>query len=256
MTREIHESSSWTRGRFLGVVGVLFVLQAGLLFLFGSRSVPQPRLPPPSVHFRSLGAAVDEAQLMRDYFVGDPAVFPLPNQHGFSGRGWLNQQPLKYQSEIQLEPPAWLALDTARLGTNFPTLPSGTEAILPDLNDQLARHEEPLPIFLAPENIATQSIFRLENVLTDRLVGAGPVLGTWPSPQLLTNSTVQIAVNPVGEVVAARLVGRSGSSDADTDALAKARALRFRPSRSSGTIWGEAVFQWQTTEPAAADPRK
>jgi hypothetical protein len=256
MMSAIHESSSWTRGRFLGVAGVLFVLQVGLLFLFGSRSSPQTLLPPPSVHFRSLGAAVDEAQLMRDYFVGDPAVFPLPNQHGFSGRGWLNQQPLRYQSEIQLEPPAWLTLDTSRLGTNFPALPSGDESILRGLADQLARREEPLPAFLAPENIATQSIFRLEDGLSDRLLGGVPVLGAWPSPQLLTNSTVQIAVDHFGEVVAARLVGRSGLGEADTDALAKARALRFRPSPSSETIWGEAVFQWQTTEPAGADPPK
>jgi hypothetical protein len=256
MNNAIHDPSSWTRGRFLGVVGVLFVLQVGLLFLFGDRSEPQPQLSSPSVRFRSLGASVSEDELMRQSFVGDPAVFPLPNRHGFSGRGWLNRQPSKYQSEIQLEPPQWLALDTVLLGTNFPVMPSGPEAILPGLTAQLARHEEPLPTFLPPEIISTQSIFRLDGGLSDRILGAAPVLSTWPSAQLLTNSTVQIAVDPTGEVVATRLETRCGAADADADALTKARALRFRPSPSAGTQWGEAVFQWQTTEPAAADPPK
>jgi hypothetical protein len=203
-----------------------------------------------------LGASVTEDQLMRQYFVGDPAVFPLPNPHGFSGRGWMDQQPLAYQPESQLEPPGWLLLNTARLGTNFPILPQSSEPILLDLAQQRARREEPLPLFLAPEMIATQSVFRLEGGLSDRLLGAAPVLISWPSAQLLTNSTVQIAVNPSGDVVAARLNARSGWEAADADALAKARALRFRPSSSAVLQWGEAVFQWQTIELAGAGPLK
>jgi hypothetical protein len=256
MKSAIQERSSWTRGRFLGVVGVLLVLQAGLIFLFGDHSRPQPQLPPRSVRFRALGASVSEDQLMRQYFVGNPAVFPLPNPHGFSGRSWMDQRPLAYQSEKQLEPPDWLPLDAALLGTNFPVLPPGYQAILLDLVEQPARHDEALPLFLAPETVATQSVFRLEGGLNDRLLGAAPVLSRWPSPQLLTNSTVQIAVDPAGEVVVTRLKARSGWDQADADALAKARALRFRPSPSAGTRWGEAIFQWQTIEPAGASPPK
>jgi len=252
----IHDPCAWTRKRFLGVVSVLFVLQIGLLFLFGSRSALQQQVSSPSIRFRSLGASVSEDELMRQSFVGDPAVFPLPNYHGFSGRGWLNQQALKYRSEIQLEPPNWLGLDTSRLGTNFQFLPSGSEAILPGPVERLAHSEEPRPAFLAPESIATQSVFRLNGDLGERLLGAVPTLSSWPSPQLLTNSTVQIAVDPAGEVVAARLETRCGLPEADADALAKARNLRFRPSPTAGAIWGEAIFQWQTTEPAGAGPPK
>jgi hypothetical protein len=250
------ECSLWTRGRFFGVVGVLIVLQIGLLFLFGDRSRPKTGLSPSSVHFRDLGASVKEDQLLREYFVGDPAVFPLANRHGFSGRGWMDQRPVEFQSENQLEPPIWLSNDTARLGTNFPVLPSGSEPILSGLAEQQDRRDEPQPAFLAPEMIATQSVFRLEGGFSRRLLGAPPVLGYWPSPQLLTNSTVQIAVDSAGEVIATRLDARCGSAEADADALAKARALRFRPSPSAGTRWGEAVFQWHTIEPAGASPPK
>jgi hypothetical protein len=256
MKGALKECSYWTRGRFLGVAGVLFVLQAGLIFLCGDRSQPQPPLSPRSVRFRDLGASVSEDQLMRQYFVGNPAVFPLPNPHGFSGRAWLDQKPLEYQSESPLEPPDWLKLDTDRLANNIPLLPPGFQPVLLDLAEQQARHHEPLPHFLAPEMIATQSVFRLEGGLNNRFLGAPPALKSWPSPLLLTNSAVQIAVSPAGEVVVARLDARSGWDDADADALAKARALRFRPAPSAGTRWGEAVFQWQTIEAAGARPLK
>ncbi len=256
MKSAIQEGASWTRGRFLGVVGVLFVLQAGLLFLFGDRSGPRPNLPASSIHFRALGASVSEDQLMRHYFVGDPAVFPLPNPHGFSGRSWLAQRPLAYQAENQLEPPSWLPLDPARLGANFPVLPPGDEPLPLELAQESARPEAPLPLFLAPELIATQSVFRLEGGLSDRLLGAAPELTNWPSPQVLTNTTVGIAVNSAGEVIVTRLKASCGWDSADADALAKARALRFRPSPLAGTRWGEVIFQWQTTEPASVGPPK
>jgi TonB family protein len=69
---------------------------------------------------------------------------------------------------------------------------------------------------------------------------------------LLTNSVVQLAVDSTGEVIAARLEGSCGLSEADAEAVAKARALRFRPLPSAGTKWAKAIFQWQTIEPASA----
>jgi hypothetical protein len=247
--------SSWTRGRFLGVAGVLLVLQASLIFLFGNRSFPRPPSSAPSIRVRALGASFRGDELARQFFAADPAVFLLPNHHGFSGRGWLDQRPMEYTNEIQLEPSNCLDFATAaRLGTNVPSLPDGFEAIPAALAAQPARHEEPLPGFLAPEIISFQSVFRLEGSLRDRLWGAEPVLRAWPSAKILTNSSVQIAVNPAGEVVATRLDERCGLAEADAMAVAHTRALRFRPAPSTATQWGEAVFQWQTTEPAAAGP--
>ena len=256
MKNMLQQDSSWTRGRFLGVMGALFVLQAGLIFLFGEHSRPQPPWSAPPVAFRALEASFNEDQLLQRFFVGDPAVFSLPNRHGFSGRGWLNQRSLKYQPENQLEPPKWLSLDTALLGTNFPVPRASSEPIPMGLTEQQARHEEPPPDLLAPEIIPTNSVFRLEGGLSGRLLGAGPSLRAQPSERPLTHSVVQIAVDRDGEVVAARLDAACGSTEADAEAVAKARALRFRAAPTGGTQWGEAVFQWQTTEPAGAGPPK
>ena len=239
-------------------MGALFVLQAALIVLFGQRSRPQPQplFSAPTIHFRALDTAVEEDDLLREHFVADPAVFSLPNSHGFSGRGWLDQRPLEYRPENQLEPAKWLSLDATLLGTNFPVSQAGSGPVPSGLAEQQARHEEPPPDFLAPEIIPTQSVFRLTGGPSDRLLGAGPSLRPQASEKLLTNSVVQIAVDPAGEVIAARLESSCGLPGADADAVAKARALRFRPAPSAGTEWGEAIFQWQTIEPAAAGPPK
>jgi hypothetical protein len=254
MRTPLQDGSSWTRGGFLAAVGVLFALQAGLILLFGDRSLPSPPRVVPTARFRALVTPVDGPELLRLFFVSDPAVFPLPNPRGFSGRAWLNQRPPAFQSEVQLEPPCWLTLDTTGLGTNFPALPMEYAAIRPELVQQQALHVEPLPVFLAPETVPTQSVFRLEGQMEGSLLGQPLQLHAWPSPQLLSNSVVQIAVDPAGAVLAARLECRSGSVDADAEAVALARALRFTPRLAARTRWGEAVFQWQTTEPPAADP--
>jgi hypothetical protein len=268
----------WSRGRFLSIVGVLFVVQVGLILLFSDRSRLLPPLSAPSVRYRAMGASVGEDQLIRQFFVGDPAVFPLPNPHGFSGQGWLSARPSTYKEEIQLEPQLWLDLDSnrlrsdfpvlpisvlqfmsgvvARLGTNFPALPAGSSPNFSGLAEQRTRREEPWPVFLASEIVPAQSVFRLEGGLNDRLLGGVPALRSWPSEKLLANSVVQIAVDSVGEVIATKLGASCGLAEADTEAVATARALRFRPTPSAGTQWGEAIFQWQTTEPPTANPLK
>jgi TonB family protein len=252
MKTSLQDGLCWTRGRFLAVAGVLFALQAGLILLFGDRSLPSSPPPAPSTRFHALGRSVGEQDLLRLFFVSDPAAFPLPNAQGFSGRAWLNQLPPAYQSEVQLEPPSWLSLDTARLGTNFPAPPLHLAALSPDLARQQTFRLEPLPVFLAPEIVPTQSLFRLEGELEGCLRGRPLQLRSWSSSQLLSNSVVQIAVDPAGAVLAARLDTRSGSAEADAEAVALARALRFTPGLAGRTRWGRAVFQWQTTEPAAA----
>jgi hypothetical protein len=256
MKSRIKPSPSRPQERFLAVAGVLFVLQAGLIFLFGDHSRPQQPPAGPSVRFRAFSAPMSEDQLLEQFFAGDPAVFPLPNVHGFSGRGWLNQPPITCQPENQLEPPAWLNLDASRLAANFPALPSNPEPFASALGEQQARHLEPWPVFLPPETISIQSVFRLEGGLVDRLLGAPPSLLVWTNAQPLRKTVVQIAVNPAGEIIAARLNELSDLAEADADALAKARNLRFSPRATRVTQWGEAVFQWQTTAPAAPGPLK
>jgi hypothetical protein len=246
-------NSVWTRGRFFMIVAALFALQIGLIALFGARvsaSLPAPSLP---TRFRAIRSVMSQEELMRFFFVSDPAVFPLPSGHGFSGRAWMNQPPAQYQAAQQLDAPLWLALDSSKLGAGSALL-SETEGPAPlKFSARQNPRLEPLPVFLSPQIVPTQSVFRIEGELAKRFLGPAPLLHAWPSPstKLLTNTVVQIAANRTGDILTARLMTRCGSPDADADALAKAWSLRFRASADGRIQWAQAVFDWQTTFPVA-----
>jgi TonB family protein len=248
------ESSGWTRGRFWRVVGVLCIVQAGLILLLAGREHRPFRMAPAPGHFRLLGRPLTADQLSKTFFAIDPTVFPLPSLHGFSERAWLRLPARQFEAPGETEAPAWLTLDPARLGTDFPPLNRAKSALPFGLTDQRGPELEPWPVFLTPEPVRTQSLFELQGELAGRQLNAPAGMRAWPSAQLLAKSVVQIAVDSAGQVIAARLLARSGSAEADSNALDLARRLRFRPVPSPTPVWGKAVFEWQTVEPTNAGP--
>ncbi len=252
MNDPAQEFSVWTRGRLLAVMGGFFALQVGLIALFGARMMKPVAAAPPSTRFQTVGLLTHE-QLRSLFFASDPTVFPLPSPHGFSGRAWMDQPPAQFHPSNELKAPLWLALDATRLGTSSAILNDTDENMPLKLAPVQIRQLEPLPVFLSPQIVPTQSVFRIEGGLAQRLASPAPTLQTWPSAtrKLLTNTVVQIAVNGAGDVLAARLLTRCGLAEADADAVAKAQALRFRPLTDAPTLWAKAVFHWQTTFPSA-----
>jgi hypothetical protein len=252
MNHPLPAPRAWTRRRFWAVTVILFVLQGGLLFLFASRNDAVMTHSVQPCYFRLIGTPLTAGQLTRMFFAVDPTVFPLPSRHGFSDRAWLGQPPPQFEVPNETEGPAWLALDPARLGTNFPHLnrPRHGLPVAPatEGNPQV----EPWPAFMSPEEFRSQSAFEIVGELAARQLNAPAGLPPETNAQLLSNSVVQIAVDGAGQVVAARLLERSGSVNADLDALHGAQNLRFRPASSPAPVWGEAIFEWQTVAPANA----
>ena len=202
------ETGGWTQWRFLVVAGVLFVLQVALILAFGDRAGRAVAAGEPGIRFSALDATVTEEKLWSVCLAGDPAVFAWPGVRGFSGRGWLSQRPPSYTPTNRLEAPVWLDLNLANLG-NIPAAVTSSPTLLPlALEDRGSMSLEPLPIYLPAE----------------------------------------VAVNRVGDIVAHRLVVRSGSPKADAAALIAAKGLRFERSASGMTDWGRAVFEWRTSE--------
>jgi hypothetical protein len=71
---------------------------------------------------------------------------------------------------------------------------------------------------------------------------------------LLTNSTVQLAVDDQGFTFSTRLLGTSGLAAADKYALELAGQARFERIAAEGKnqrafTWGKIIFQWQTLQP-------
>jgi hypothetical protein len=249
--------AGWTRRRFWAVVGVFCVAQAGLIMLFAERGNEGAPLTHGPADFHLMAPQLSAAELTKTFFATDPIVFALPSLHGFSGRAWLELPPPQSEMPIETGKPEWLALDMPRLGTSFPTLEQAKSPLPFSLAGLRSPELEPWPAFLAPEVVKTRSGFEMKGELSRRLINKPAALPSWPSDQLLAKSVVEIAVDSSGRVVATRLqTPRWGwrSAEADASALEMARRLRFRPVASPGPAWGEAVFQWQTTEPTNTSP--
>jgi hypothetical protein len=254
MNAAAEELSGWTQRRFWWVVMALCVVQAGLITLFGEREHGITRPVRGPGHFRLLGNDLTADQLSKIFFATDPTVFTLPSLHGFSERAWLHLPEQTYEAPGEKEAPACLALDASRLGEDISPL-TRAESFLPfSLADQRGPELEPWPVFLAPETLRTQSRFEIQGELAGRQLDAPADLPSWPSPQLLTNSVVQIAVDSAGQVIASRLLTRSRLAEADSKALELTRRLRFKPVASPVPVWGKAVFEWQTLEPTNTAP--
>lgn len=252
-----HQASPgrWSRGQWLGGAALVCVLQLALLFWLGdAKSKPQsPSSPAPQLRLVGEGAG-DLLALM------DPTLFAVPHRRGFSGPGWLEVQPRKFEPFVWSNPPGWLELPLADLGEAFQrfieTNAFDAIHILPHSELELTWPERAETVHLPQA-----SRFRLSGDLAQRRLLTVPRLRSWPSPELLTNSVVQLVVDAAGLPISLTLLAGSGSKDADHYALAQARGSRFEPASAAGTSrgpaglsWGELIFEWYTTPPLTNAP--
>src|SRR5438552_5810724 len=110
------EPVQWPRRRWFYAIGMVFLVQVGLIFFVAERP-RQAQSPPP---FGSvINLAMDpqtEAQLAQLPELSDPTIFALPNMHGFSGGAWLKFTPDEHHFMDWTQPECWLALVPTSLG--------------------------------------------------------------------------------------------------------------------------------------------
>ncbi|MGZ4988118.1 MAG: hypothetical protein ACXWBP_08760 [Limisphaerales bacterium] len=244
----------WTLGRWLFLICGFFIFQLGFAYLVADRPIGHGGKKEQNLIARTIPGILTEERLSKTFFTTDPRLFPLASQHGFSGVGWMTVTRPAYQFPEEIEPPHWLALRNESLGRVKPAQPK------PALPFQLGRQSTPqteaLPVFVAAVVPRTNSLARVDAKLRDRAIGLPMKLPARPSDKVLNNSVVDIAVNGAGEVVAQRLVPPgSGSDKADEDALKRAKLLRFRALNAVGTLWGQAIFEWETSELPEAEKK-
>ena len=247
--------SRWSRERWLLTVGICFVLQLGLLFLFAERprSISPPA--PLSTTFHLLPKPLTQEQLSASFFASDPTLFSAASQHGFSGAAWLRVPVQKYSFGDTNEATDWLALNPEQLGKNIAALTENSSELPTQVAEEPISQIGPLPFFVSAETVKTQSALRVEGELAGWKFNLREPLRVWPHTELVTNSVVQVAANLAGEVVSARLLTRCGLADADREALKIARTTRFQIGNGGKktTTWGKMIFEWITILPATTN---
>jgi hypothetical protein len=240
--------SGWSLGRWLLLITGFFLFQLAFAYIVADRPIGRSSgTKEQHLIARTIPGTLTEDRLSQTFFTSDPLLFPFASQHGFSGSGWMRVNRLVYEFPTEIEPPQLLALRSEALGRVAPAVPK------PELPFQLGQQSTPqieaLPVFITAVVPRTNSLVHVDANLRSRAVGLPLKLPTRPSEKVLSNSIVDIAVDGAGAVVARRLIPPgSGSAEADRDALEHAKLLRFRPLNAVGTIWGQAIFEWETME--------
>ncbi len=250
MTAAALESPRWSRGRWWGLVALIFGVQLALIFWLGETSPIRPRPAAPAFTFKLAGPA--SAELLA---LDNPALFVLPEPQKSTDQALVKPLTPEIPSFPWPEPTNSLLLGVDQLGAAFNRLIETNEYRSP----QLPISPSPaltLPDLPPPEVAPEQATVRLEWDSAQRRLLTPLALRSWPSADILTDSVVQIVVDADGRPESAILLSGSGSGAADQYALEQARAARFAPvpRDPAGTAplaagplsWGRMIFQWNT----------
>jgi hypothetical protein len=255
MSLAMVDSLRWPARRWWVALALVFGAQVGLIFWLGERKFPTPRTAAAATVL-----SLPERSSPELLGLNDPTLFALPQRLGFSGVAWLKPPPVPFQPDQWTEPPRYLALSVQQLGGGS----SGTNLVPQSFVPRLPARPEPeliSPITGSLNFGSDHSTFYIEGKLAQRRLLSALALPSWPAPDILTNTVVQLLVDARGLPVSASLLTRSGSKNADQFALDQATAARFnsvvqtgpqrRTNALDGLSLGEIVFEWHT-EPLAA----
>lgn len=254
MTATCVESRPWPRRRWWWVITLIFAAQLGLIFWLGDSAPITPRPAAPAPEIRMTRGAPSELQELED-----PTLFALPHRHGFSGLAWLGNPGLPTSFfKWSDEGPRWLAPAVPQVGAIFAHMMQTSDWNSSCIFDRPEAMDAEVD-GAGPAARLRQSTLRVEGDLKGRRLLTPMVLTPQPGTELLTNSEVRIVVNAVGQLESVPvLIGRSGNSEADKEALRLAGAVRFEPIRMTGgpkgdaasarekLTWGRLVFDWST----------
>jgi len=250
MTSAPAESRRWSRRRWWGLVGLIFGVQLALIFWLGDTAPIRPRLAAPTLTLKLAGSTSAELLTLRD-----PTLFALPRQQRVPAPVWLTTL------RPEPQPFAWPER------TNYPPLatdPPGAafrRFLETNAFNPLPPPAKPLPELTLPELpplaiSAQHSTLKVEGSLARRRLREPLELPSWPNPEILTNSVVQVVVDTEGRPVSVTLLSGSGSRAADQQALELASAARFEPldpapaetalTPAEHLGWGRMVFRWHT----------
>ncbi len=240
------EPLTWSLQRWFLFFLLVFASQLVLIFFLSSRkshSSPVPLVA--RTTFQTISGHLSEAKLLESGLVSDPSLFAMANVQGFSGAAWLKRSPSRYELSEQHETPFWLTLNTSHLGTAI------SQFVRNDLITPVSLQQDAPPqlhLALVPDATAmvrSNSRFRVEGAIASRLA-AFPPLKSLATNEIFNETVAQVAVDPDGLVVSARLLEKSGFPEADRSALEIARRLSFLPMRTGGIVWGKLIFDWHT----------
>src|ERR1051325_2819195 len=239
----------------------LFLVHAFAIFWFADRREMQPSWQKPSPFLYLPGDHVIDRHAADFIALQDPALFALPNTHGFSGSAWLNFRPRVPSLNDTSPPPEWLTLSLDQLGGALDHYVATHRPLEEQLLASL-RATKPAEVRIPDEPLVTNTTIRVEGPLAVRkTIGLPPLPGV-PHNDVLRKSVVAVSVNGDGIVETASIASSSELKMADDRAVELARAIEFEPLPirearirvSTPPTLGRIIFIWQVTPLTNANP--
>lgn len=261
----------WTWGRWLALIGIVFVLHVALIFIFGSRKPAPPLQVKNAPSLTLTGESADNL-----LGLNNATLFALPANDGFSGIMWAPIPPIPIPLPPLTEEPHWLSaanpLQVKALGATFHHYMQTNQfaSIRFEFNQA-----PPLsvPMVTTPPLLAQASTLQIEGDLAKRPLLDPIQLPSWPFADVIAPSVVQVLVDAAGNVISAALLPAENvlqpaavrdtvepsavrDPDADTSAVELARNAHFAPlSLNAGSVEsnpigrmavGRLIFNWQS----------
>ena len=227
----------WQRGKWIAVVGVVFLVQVGAIIWASQRQVRARTVYPsePKVAFAAPGRIHPELLELED-----PFLFASASWNGFSGEAWLRPAKWTVPETGRRMEPKFLKLSEAR------TINPREDAERSFVFVQRRRAGAILPEFEVSAKALDQvSALKLSGFQNRTLAVPLPLPVQYHS-DVVSSTEVEALVDRDGLVISARVIENSGSVKADADALALARRARFTPSKSGENVaeLGKLIFEW------------
>ena len=244
-------SQPWSSGRWLVLITLVCAVHIALLFMFGARkhSVPRAAADVPTLR---LAESSDELLALND-----PTLFALPHAGDFGTAMWSQAPVVKPPSFRWTEAPRWLPLSADGLMNVFNQFMRTSRVA--GFTLQL---KPPVRLSTPTQSItpalAQVSTMRVEGDLTERALLTPMDLPSWPYPDVIAPSQVQVLVDETGHVISAVVLPSDNSLEAlshydaaDKRALELARTARF--ARAPRLTLGQMIFTWHSVPPSATN---
>ncbi len=245
------DETSWSHGRWLMLIVLVFAAHVALLFVFGARNPIAPR---PVKHVPMLKLADNTGGLLA---LNDPTLFALPHQRDDVSALQV-PVPAPDQPAFHWTEPAGEQLSPAgELGTVFDEFMQTNRFadFELQLKPPLKLSAPGLPV--APV-IAQTSTLQIGGDLVQRRLLDPINPPSWPYESVIAPSKVQAVVDPAGNVVSAVLLPADGGfttadqyDEADQRALELTRSARFAP--APRLTVGRLIFNWHTVPVTATN---
>ena len=190
----------WSRQRWLTLVALVFAAQVVIIFVLGKKHFPLHR---PVTNVPQMTLADSSSELIA---LDDPTLFVLPHANDFGSAVWsvmpaVSQEsfPWPEQSGELLSPGG------ENLGGGFARFMQTNQFAVPAL-DFKPKPRLSEPVLSLPPMFTPDSTLRITGELARRKWFNPVKLPSWPYPDVIAPSRVQVVVDQTGGVVSAALL--------------------------------------------------